>query len=595
MISRISTHSLRLALSLCCPLLFAATPPPTPAAPPDFQWWRDARFGMFIHWGPVSLTGREISWSRAKSNPNSPNNGPTSVAVYDNLYKQFNPVKFNADEWVGIAKAAGMKYIVLTAKHCDGFLLWNSKTIDYNIMHTPFGRDVVAELAAAANKAGIPFCVYFAPGDWKDPDCRNPLTNDRFVQRMHEQLTELLTQYGRIPLVWFDFDGYPNPTDPQQTATLVRTLQPGVLITNRLEALHSDESHGRVGKWGDYATPEQFVGGYCDTVPWETCMTIGRQWSWKSDEKVKSLKECLTILVSTVGGDGNLLFNIGPRADGAIEPDQAARLKEMGDWLGKNGESIHGTRGGPYHPSPIYASTRKAEAIYIHALRLTDGSLTLPPLPASVRSATLLDGTPVPYEQSPRSLKLTIPQGKQDAAITVVKLAVDQPPLSIPAIAPASSTDSLAYRKPVEVSSSIAPLFIHSGASAVDDDPSTWWTPGRNESLANGFAGKKFEHLQKQPTHPVWLHGGWIEVDLGNPRKVSRAVLMERLIPTNYSSVSYWKIEYEQAGQWRPATEGQAIGKSLKVEFPTPHTARKFRLSVQGPGRPAITEFQLFP
>ena len=155
----------------------------------------------FRHVHPLGAgldTGEEISFSRAKSNPYAPHGfGSTPVAVYDNLYKQFNPVKFNADEWVSIAKSAGMKYIVLTAKHCDSFLLWDSKTDDYNIMYTPFGRDVVKELSTAANKAGIPFCVYFCPGDWKDPDCRHPKNNPRFVERMHAQLTELLTKYGK--------------------------------------------------------------------------------------------------------------------------------------------------------------------------------------------------------------------------------------------------------------------------------------------------------------------------------------------------------------------------------------------------------------
>jgi alpha-L-fucosidase len=149
-------------------------------APPEFQWWCDGRFGLFIHWGPSSLTGKEISWSRRT----------TGAEKYDRLYQEFNPVKFNAAEWVGVAQAAGMKYIVLTAKHHDGFMLWDTKTGEYNIMNSPFKRDVVDELATAARAAGIPFCVDFSPGDWKDPDCRKPETNARLVERMHTQITE---------------------------------------------------------------------------------------------------------------------------------------------------------------------------------------------------------------------------------------------------------------------------------------------------------------------------------------------------------------------------------------------------------------------
>ena len=549
--------------------------------PPDFQWWRDGRFGMFIHWGPASLTGKEISWSRKG----------TGIEKYDALYKEFNPVKFDAAEWVGTAKAAGMKYMVLTAKHHDGFMLWDTKTGDYSIMHTPFGRDVVAELATAAKKADLPFCVYFSPGDWKDPDCRNPVTNARFVERRHAQITELLTTYGRIPLVWIDFDGFPNPSIPKDTATLMRQLQPGILITNRLEALHPDESHGRIGPWGDYATPEQRVGSYCDTVPWETCMTIANQWSWKPNDQMKSLQQCLTTLVCTVGGDGNLLFNVGPKPDGEIEPTQVARLKEMGAWLAKNGESIYKTRGGPYYPTKSYTATRTAKAIYIHAIQLQNGSLKLPPLPAKVKSAVLFDGTSVPFQQDADAFQLSIPEAGRDPNITVVKLTIDDDPMALAAIVPVSASKSLGYLKPATVFSSIAPQFMHTAQAALDGDDSTYWTPGRDEAMAEEIMGKKFEQVRMIPNHPLWHHGGWLEVDLGSPQAVSRAQIREK---SGYPTVSSWKIEYEKDGTWQLAAEGTTIGKSLDVPVPAAVTARKFRLSIKAPGRPAISEFQLF-
>ena len=168
-------------------------------------WWREARFGMFIHYGPVALTGQEISWSRANSNTNCPNHGATPVAVYDQLYQQFNPTNFNAADWAGVAKAAGMKYVVLTAKHCDGFLLWDSKVDGYNIMHTPFRRDLCAELAAAVRQDGLRLGWYFSPMDWRDPDFRTE-RNAAFVARMQGELSELLNNYGRIDVMWFDWD-----------------------------------------------------------------------------------------------------------------------------------------------------------------------------------------------------------------------------------------------------------------------------------------------------------------------------------------------------------------------------------------------------
>ncbi len=577
--------ALTLALSCLLPGLRAETPA---VAPPDLKWWRDARFGMFIHWGPVSITGGEISFSRAKSNPYAPHGfGATPVDVYDNLYKQFNPVKFNADEWVATAKAAGMKYMVLTAKHCDSFLLWDSKTDDYNIMNTPFGRDVVKELSTAANKAGLPFCVYFCPGDWKDPDCRHPENNPRFVERMHAQLTELLTQYGKIPLIWFDFDGHPCPSKPEETATLVRKLQPGVILTNRLEAMTPDESHGHIGKCGDYATPEQFVGGYGDDVPWETCMTIGNQWSWRPNDPIKPLDHCLRVLVGTVGGDGNLLFNVGPKPDGEIEPAQVSRLKEMGTWLQKNGESVYATRGGPWLPTPWYASTRTKDAAYLQIFGKPTMPFSLPRLPSKVTSATLLDGTPVEVGQNDIAFTLAVPAEKMDPSITVVKLTFEQSPLSLSPIPPASTTGSLAYRKPAAASSSVAAQYMHKADAAFDDNPHTFWSPGRDEKVADAIYGKTFAAIK--PDRPLWLRESWLAVDLQEPKTVTRM-----LIGDGWSPVKEWKVEYLKDGSWHEAMNGTTIGLKMEVTLPKPVTGQKFRLSLKADDRTAIREWQLF-
>ena len=183
-------------LTIATPLLAGAPPAGTPRPYPErLQWWAEGRFGMFIHWGPVSLKGTEISWSRANTNPKCPNNGQIPAEVYDNLYKEFNPTKFDAAEWVGIAKAAGTKYMVLTAKHCDGFLLWHSQASDYNISSTPFQRDICAELAKAARAQGMRIGWYFSPMDWRDPDFRTE-RNAAFLGRMQAEVRELLGNYG---------------------------------------------------------------------------------------------------------------------------------------------------------------------------------------------------------------------------------------------------------------------------------------------------------------------------------------------------------------------------------------------------------------
>ncbi len=235
---------------------------PGPRPYPDrLAWWADARFGIFLHWGPVSLKGTEISWSRANTNPKCPNRGPIPAAEYDTLYQRFNPTNFDAKQWVRLAKAAGIKYMVLTAQHCDGFLLWDSQVSDYNIMHTPFHRDVCGELARAAHEQGMRIGWYFSPMDWRDPDCRSA-NHTRFVARMQAELGELLTRYGRIDLLWFDYDGGEAAWDQERTYALVQRLQPRIVINNRLDMGPGRDagSPNAIGPHGDYFTPEQSVG-----------------------------------------------------------------------------------------------------------------------------------------------------------------------------------------------------------------------------------------------------------------------------------------------------------------------------------------------
>ena len=344
------------------------------------EWWRKARFGMFIHWGPVSLVGTEISWSRGglRRGIEQTGTGEIPVDVYDNLYKKFNPAAFDAKQWVDIARSAGMKYMVLTAKHCDGFCLWHTKVDDYNIGSTPFKRDVCAELADAAHQAGVKIGWYYSPMDWRDPDCRTE-RNAAYVRRMQTHLSELLGNYGQIDVLWFDAEGGPSPWDQEHTYHLVRSLQPQIVINNRLD-IETDgcfDARTQIGPNADYATPEQQVGNYDTAIPWETCMTIGTQWSWKPNDALKSSADCIKILVQCVTGDGNLLLDVGPMPSGEIEPRQVAVLKEIGSWLNKYGESIYETRGGPFINGSWGGSTRKGNIVYLHILKWNGDEMKL--------------------------------------------------------------------------------------------------------------------------------------------------------------------------------------------------------------------------
>jgi alpha-L-fucosidase len=396
-------------------------------------WWRDARFGMFIHWGPVSLKGTEISWSRANSNPKCPNKGAIPVEVYDNLYKAFNPTRFDAAQWVGIAKSAGAKYVVLTAKHCDGFLLWHSKVSDYNMLATPFKRDICAELANAARKQDVRIGWYFSPMDWRDPDFRTE-RNAVFVRRMQNELRELLGNYGRIDLMWFDWDSREPLYDQSNTYQVVKSLQPQIIIDNRLDLAKGDNNRKMLSPYADYYTPEQQLGSYDNQRPWETCMTLGRQWAWKPNDKIKSVSEVVAILATCAGGDGNLLLNVGPMPDGRIEPRQVEVLAGVGEWLRKNGESIYGTRGGPFKPGDYGVSTRKGNTVYLHILKWKGDTVTLPGLPKKVTGSALLAGGEVKVEQTATVLRITAASQYRQKGDTVVKLQLDGSAMEIASI-----------------------------------------------------------------------------------------------------------------------------------------------------------------
>ena len=352
--------------------------------------------------------------------------------IYDNLYKEFNPMKYDANQWVQIARQAGMRYMVLTAKHCDGFCLWPTKVIDYHIGYTPFRRDICGELAAAAHEAGMRIGWYYSPMDWYDPDCRTE-RNGEYVLRMQSQLRELLTNYGRVDLLWFDTDGGPALWDQPTTYRIIKTLQPNIIINNRLDmGSQADYYKQRVIPPADYSTPEQKIGNYNDKTPWETCMTLGTQWSWKPDDKIKSVAEVVRTLVRCAGGDGNLLLNVGPMPTGEIEPRQVEVLKGVGAWLAKNGESIYGTRGGPFKPSPSYgASTRKANKIFIHIFSKTDETVGLPSIPAKILNSSVLTGGTAKVIQTSDGIEISVPISDRDAIDTIVVLTLDKPAMSI--------------------------------------------------------------------------------------------------------------------------------------------------------------------
>jgi alpha-L-fucosidase len=549
---------------------------------PKLQWWQQARFGMFIHWGPVTLTGGEISWSRSRY----------VISKYDSLYLRFNPVKFNADKLVEIAQSAGMKYMVLTVKHHDGFCMWNTKTTDYNIMKTPYGKDVCRQLADAAHKAGMHICWYFSPAEWKDADCRDPKNNPEFVKRVLEQIRELLTNYGKIDLLWIDYEGEPSPVKPNLIYQLANKLQPGIIINNRLDVLHTDESHSYIGPNGDYATPEGFVAGY-GSIPWETCTNLGHQWAWKFNDKPRSVAEAATTLLRCVGGNGNLLLNVGPDSLGQIPVEFEKTLRSLGQWIRPIGKSIYGSKGGPYAPTPDIVSTYNGKSVFLHVLKSDNDTIILPPINIKVLDAKVINGSPIRFYQSKKNLKLILPATQRTDIATTIELTLSKSAECAGIIRPFSTTGSLAYYKKVTASSSVG-QFLHDASAAVDDNPKTFWLLGRKDySDCDKYFGSKVHYINnRQEMNKIFCNSGWLEVDLGKPQIVGRVKLMERVMFK--SAIKGFEIQYKKGNQWITWAKDTNMGDWSK-DLP-PVKARYFRLVILDRDyMSGVREFQLFP
>jgi alpha-L-fucosidase len=555
-----TTRSLRL---LCCAsvllvgaVLSVAQPKPAAAPvsyPEHMQWWGDARFGLFIHWGPVSLKGTEIGWSRGGERRGYGSRGDqVPVEIYDNLFKEFNPTGFDARQWVAIAKAAGMKYLVFTSRHHDGFSMFDTRASDYRITSplSPFRRDVVKELADACHEAGLRIGFYYSQPDWHNPDAFTADRHDRYLAYLKQQVTELCSNYGRLDILWFDGLGKPaRDYDGAALVRIARGLQPGIVINNRTGLLE------------DHDTPEQRVGKYQDDRPWESCITIGRQWAWKPDDELKSLKECLQTLVLCAGGDGNLLFNVGPMPDGRIEPRQVERLKEMGAWLAKNGESIYGTRGGPWRPQKALASTRRGNVIFLHVLRWDSESVALPEIGREVKQASLLTGSRAKVEHAGGKLVVSVPAGERDAVDTVVRLELDGSAMDLPAVAlasPVKATASNVFRNQLEA---------HGPAMAFDNDSETRWATDAGTKQA------------------------WIAVDLGRPLTVQRVRIEE---PTRFARVKKFEFQYRAGTEWKTIFDGTTLGAWFQQKFDAV-AAREFRLNIlEATDGPTIAEIEFF-
>jgi len=411
-----------------------------PGAAQRIAWWREARFGMFFHWGVYSIPARGewVQWSEQ-----------IPVDQYAKLADQFHPEHFDPDAWASIAKAAGMKYMVLTARHHDGFALFDDPGSSFTAMKSAAHRDIVADYVKAVRRAGLGVGLYYSPLDWRFPGFFFPGIYQPNAIELREQyqrqIDELASHYGKLDILWFDGGGnewlgfggaeftgrgwqarpkdkpYAGTFDWQDVKTVahLRDLQPSIILNDRTNAPADFRSREGDGALGDFDNQH----------PWELCTTITEgPWGYDPDAKIKPFAQLLRLLVGAAGRDGNFILNVGPRSDGQIDPPQAARLHEIGDWLKVNGESIYGTRGGPWLPGDYGVSTHNGAVVYVHVLHPPpDSVLVLPTLPVRIVKAAILQGGAVSFQQTDATLSLTLPPTPPDAVDTVIRLELAEP------------------------------------------------------------------------------------------------------------------------------------------------------------------------
>ena len=459
--------------------LLAATPNAA-AEDPDgddrMAWWREARFGMFIHWGLYAVPAGE--W---KSNTNHAewirHTAQIPIEEYDQLVDQFNPVKFDADAWVRLAKEAGMRYIVITSKHHDGFCLFDSQYTDYDIMCTPFKRDIMKELADACHRHGLRICWYHSIMDWHHPDYlprrgweKRPAEIadfERYVKYLHGQVEELLTKYGEIGVMWFDgeWEGTWTHEHGQPLYNLCRKLQPNVIVNNRV-----DKGRGgmagmtKAGEFaGDFGTPEQEIPHTgLPGVDWETCMTMNRHWGYnKRDHDWKPTGDLIRKLVDIASKNGNFLLNVGPTAEGKIPEASVNRLREMGRWMQVNGEAIYGTIASPFsHLSWGRCTTKHVgnhTRLYLHVFDWpADGKLVVPGLGNDYKQAHLLaePDRMLSVKRNEGDVWIRVPTRAPDEICSVVALEIVGQPVvyQLPEIAAAAEI----LVRPLEVALSVS-------------------------------------------------------------------------------------------------------------------------------------------
>ena len=380
------------------------------------KWWHEARFGMFIHWGLYSVLGRH-EWAMEEEG--------IPVVEYEQLAKRFQPAPNAARAWAKLAKAAGQKYMVMTSKHHEGFCNFDTKFTNYCAPKQGPGRDLVHEYIEAARAEGLRFGFYYSLMDWHHPDgarcATDPEARKRFVEYTHGLVRELMTNYGKVDVLWYDVDWPLNADqwESERMNKMVFGLQPDIIVNNRN------------GLPGDFSTPEQEIVAEKGTRAWESCMTLNDSWGYqRADDNWKNPKTVIRNLVSCSRDGGNYLLNIGPKPDGSIPEGSVRVLTEVGQWMTRNGESIHTTDRCQVRASEFAGFTRRGNTLYMHVHFWPGDTIALGGLMTKVTSARLLaSGQSVKFEQERFRVRFSgLPADAPDHPVTTIAIECESEP-----------------------------------------------------------------------------------------------------------------------------------------------------------------------
>ena len=432
------------------------SPPQALKVDPRMDWWREARFGMFIHWGLYSVLAGE--WNGNKGHAEwIRETAHIPIPEYEKLLDRFNPVKFNADAWVKMAKDAGMKYIVITSKHHDGFCLFDSKYTEWDVMSTPFKRDIMQELSDACRKQGIVFCTYHSIMDWHHQDYlpkrgwegetwRGAKVSapdlaaykpdfDKFNTYLSAQVAEVITKY-KPAVMWFDgeWESTWNHALGKPLYDLCLATDPKIIVNNRVDVYRAGMEGMTSSKdaAGDFGTPEQQIPATgLPGVDWETCMTMNDHWGFNAvDKNFKTTRSMIRMISDVASKGGNYLLNIGPRADGTVPPESVQRLKEIGVWMRANGKAVYGTQASPFKSLPWGRATMKPlgknTTLFLHVFDWPkDGKLVVSGLGSKARGAQVLGSCGVlRLQQADGALTIDLPKTMPNADCTVVEVQI---------------------------------------------------------------------------------------------------------------------------------------------------------------------------